>query len=195
MLTDNLKALLKQHGVSQAELARLLSRDKSVVTNLLQGKRQLKLEEARVIAEHLGIRVNDILGEKPEGFEAPALIPFQHAPERTRKSKHIVEKDGKFYLEDQGDPKAYALEIKDDSLNLAGYLPGDIVVSVLDKKCKKGDVVVVQHYLESGAETILRIYQPPYLQPHSTNPHYRSLHEQEDDVRLVSPVVKLVRLL
>jgi transcriptional regulator with XRE-family HTH domain len=198
---ENLKHLLKKHGVTQTSLAHLLGRDKAVITNLMQGRRALKAEEAVLIARHLGIDVAQLLGEKPArkgAAEPDALIPFRQPPSRARRSPDIVERNGRHYLRDAGairNDKAYALEVKDESLNLIGFLPGDIAVSELDLPCKAGQVAVVQHYRGASAETILRKYEPPFLMPHSTRADFRPLHEEHDTLRIVSPVVKLIRLL
>jgi transcriptional regulator with XRE-family HTH domain len=194
-----LKALLNRHGVTQTELARLLGRDKSVVTNLLQGRRQLKADEAGIISKKLGVPVAEILGlqESATGVAEACLIPFQHAPTKAKKARQVVQKGGKYFLEESAgfSGKAYALEVRDDALNLSGVLPGDIVISELDRPCKPGQIVAAQHYAGGGAATIIRRYDPPFLVAHSTNPAHRTLHVERDDVRLVSPVLKLVRLL
>jgi len=193
-----LKTLLAQHGITQTELARLLGRDKSVVTNLLQGRRQLKADEAAIISQALSVPVAEILGlrESAPGVAEVALIPFQAEPAHTRKARPVVRRQGQYYLEESGfSPKAYALEVRDESMNLAGILPGDIVISELDRACQPGQIIIVQHYDGADAQTVLRRYEPPFLLSHSTNPVYRSLHCKQDDVRLVSPVLKLIRLL
>lgn len=199
---ENLRNVLKKHGMSQTDLARLLGRDKAVVTNLFSGKRSLKAEEAMLIARHLGVDVAQILGEKPaaqkRGMEEPAvLIPFRQAPLKTKKSKQIVEKSGKFFLKDSDVTGAnvYAVEVRDDSLNLLGFMPGDIVISDLDAPCKPGQVVVVQYYKGAGAETLLRKFEPPLLMAHSTSQAHKPLNVDKDNVRLVSPVIKLIRSL
>lgn len=194
-----LKTLLKEKGVQQTELAVLLGRDKAVITNLLQGKRHLKAEEAVIIAKYLGVPVTRLLGEKavPGKAAEPVLIPFQHAPVMLKKSRQVIEKGGKYYIEDSSaaSAKTYALEVRDDALNLSGILPGDVVICQADGKARKGQIVVAQHYQGRGAETILRKYEPPYLMPHSANPAHKPLSEKEHDVRVVAPVIKLIRLL
>jgi len=196
-----LRELLARNGITQTELARLLGRDKSVVTNLLQGRRQLKADEATVIARALHVPVAEILGvaekEAARGVEEGALIPFQHEPKLARKARQVVHRGGKYYLEEAGrfSARAYALEVPDDGLNLSGVLPGDVVISELDRACRAGQIVVAQHYASGGARTLVRRYQPPFLAVHSTNPAMRPLHLEHDDVRAVSPVLKLVRLL
>src|SRR5271154_6719685 len=110
-----LKQLLAKHGVNQTDLARILGRDKSVITNLFQGKRRLKADEATLIARHINVPVAHILGVQLS--EPPVLIPFQHEPEHCRKFSNVVKKEGKFYLEVEESagysPKTYALEVHD----------------------------------------------------------------------------------
>lgn len=193
-----LKQLLTKHGITQTDLAGILGRDKSVVTNLFQGKRQLKAEEATKIADYIGVSVTQILGVRDSGLAEPALlIPFQQEPVHAKKSSGVVKKEGKFYLEVEGggsySPKAYALEVRDDSMQLAGILTGDVVISELDKPCKPGQIVIAQHYQGRGAKTLIRTYDPPFLTPHAIGGGFKPLNVDGDDVRLVSPVLKLIR--
>ena len=196
----HLKELLANHGISQTRLANILGRDKSVVTNLFQGKRQLKADEAALIASHLGVTVAEVMGlaeKEATGFaEHSILIPFQHEPMASKKQPGVVQKGGKFFLETQKSnftDKAYALEMRDDSMNLGGILPGDILISELDKPFKPGQLVVAQHYQKGNATTIIRKYEPPFLMPHSTSQSFKPLQLERDDVRIVSPVLKLIR--
>lgn len=200
MNLSHLKQLLNQHGISQTDLARILRRDKSVITNLFQGKRQLKADEAMLIARHIGVPVTEILGmqESRSGLmEPPMLIPFQHEPKDWKKHSNIIKKEGKFFLElddrQELSPKAYALQMQDDSLNLQGILEGDFMISELDRPCKSGQIVIAQHYQGRGAKTIIRKFEAPLLLAHSTTPGYTPLSTEHDEVRLVSPVLKLIR--
>lgn len=65
-----LKELLKERGITQTELACILGRDKSVVTKLFQGWRQLKASEAVLIAHHLGVPIARVLGIEEADSEA-----------------------------------------------------------------------------------------------------------------------------
>ena len=55
MAMKHLKELLIAKGKTQTELAAVLMRDKSAITNLLQGKRQLKADEVVKIAAFLQV--------------------------------------------------------------------------------------------------------------------------------------------
>lgn len=61
------------------------------------------------------------------------------------------------------------------ALEVAGYLPGDIVVVDLNRPAKAGDVVCAQAYrwAEGKADTVFRIYEPPYLIASSWDPAFR----------------------
>ena len=83
--------------------------------------------------------------------------------------------------------------MRDDSLNLGGILPGDVLISELDRPYKNGQVVIAQHYQKNSAVTIVRKLEPPFLIPHSTSPAFKPLQLERDDVRIVSPVLKLIR--
>jgi transcriptional regulator with XRE-family HTH domain len=201
MNLSHLKQLLIKHGITQTDLARILGRDKSVVTNLFQGRRQLKADEAAAIARLIGVPVAHILGIREHSgrqlMEPPLLIPFQHEPQQSKKRAGIVKKEDKFYLEVEASAdysaKAYALEVRDDSMNLIGILPGDIIISEMERPCKTGQIVVAQHYQGRGAKTIIRQYDPPFLLPRSMTQTFKPLNLEDGHARLVSPVVKLIR--
>lgn len=201
MNLTHLKQLLTMHGIRQADLARILGRDKSVVTNLFQGKRQLKANEAALIARHIGVPVAQVLGMvecSDTGRSGPMLlIPFLHSPERANTNADIVRKEGKFYMEIDGrglSSKAYALEVEDDSMSLLGIVAGDIVICECDRPCKPGQIVVARHGRGQAAKTVIRQYEPPLLVPHSRTPSFRPISLEGDDAQLVSPLVKLIRV-
>ena len=199
MKLDHLKELLKSHGVTQTQLAQVLGRDKSAVTNMLRGKRQLKAQEVVKIAEYLNISEAEVLGVQPEsGIAESTRIPFQGTPSAMVQKSQRIKKDGEeYFFEDdlpEGD-KLFALEVKDESLNLSGFVSGDIVISAINQKVENGDFVVIQQYDGGGAKTMLRKYQQPFLVPHSTISTYEKLHEDRETVRIVSPIIKVIRIL
>jgi transcriptional regulator with XRE-family HTH domain len=60
------------------------------------------------------------------------------------------------------------------ALELAGYMPGDVLLVDLNAEPHNGDVVCVQIYDRSGrAETAFRIYEKPYIVAASIDPALR----------------------
>jgi phage repressor protein C with HTH and peptisase S24 domain len=129
------------------------------------------------------------------GFEE-TCIAFQSEPTLNRHSESVIKKEGRYFLRlDEGvSAGSFVIEVRDDSMNLAGYIPGDFVLSDLRMECQPGDIVIAQRYEGMGAETIIRRYEPPFLLAHSLNPSHRQLEIGKDDVRLVSPVLKCIRI-
>ncbi len=199
MKLTHLKQLLTRHGVTQSDLARMIGRDKAVVSNLVHGRRQLKANEAALIARHIGVPVAQVIGmvecSGTGRSEAMLLIPFLHPPAKS--NANIVSKEGSFYLEMDGrglSAKAYALEVEDDSMNLLGILAGDIVIWEFDRPCKPGQIVVARHGQGQAAKTVIRQYEPPFLVPHSRTRSFRPISLERGDALLVSPLVKLIRV-
>jgi transcriptional regulator with XRE-family HTH domain len=52
--------------------------------------------------------------------------------------------------------------LKTRALELAGYLPGDVVLVDVNAEPEEGDAVVAQHF-DLNTETVFRLYQKPYL--------------------------------
>ncbi len=199
MALENLRQLMEERGVRQIELAELFGRDKSVITHLMQGKRQLKAEEALKLAQHFKVPVSMILDETPvqgaSGLSEPMRVPFHAPPRQHASSPQVTEENGAYFLQiESAAEDAFALEVADDGMNLAGVMAGDIVIASLKATCREGDVVVAQRYEGDGAVSIVRKYQGNQLMAMSTNPNHHSYRVDEDDVRLVAPVTRLVRL-
>jgi DNA-binding phage protein len=82
-------------------------------------------------------------------------------------------------------------------LDLAGYLPGDVLLADSATRARPGDVVVAQHIDGTGtAETLLRVYDPPYLltDPVERNLRRKPLLVDGERVSIWGVVVKTLRL-
>lgn len=84
--------------------------------------------------------------------------------------------------------------LRSRALDLAGYLPGDVVFVDLKAKPRAGDVVCAQIYdFDRGkAETIWRIYEPPYLVAASTDTTLRR-PERDDAAAIKGVIIGLLR--
>lgn len=57
----------------------------------------------------------------------------------------------------------YVAAVNTRALALLGLMPGDEILFDMGTQAVAGDVVQAQIYGGTGAETVLRIYDPPYL--------------------------------
>lgn len=82
-------------------------------------------------------------------------------------------------------------------LELAGTLPGDLVLVDRTAAPRAGDVVQAQVYdNQGGAETVFRIYDPPYLVTRTADPdcQRKPLLVDGERVLIMGVVAKTVRL-
>jgi hypothetical protein len=65
--------------------------------------------------------------------------------------------------------------LRSRALEIAGYLPGDVLVVDLNRQPEPGDIVCAQVYdwVRAKAETIFRIWEPPFLVGLSLDAKYR----------------------
>ena len=95
-----------------------------------------------------------------------------------------------------GHNNASVWRITGRALEMAGYLPGDLVVVDLDRKAARGDAVCAQIYdLDNDtAQTVLRLFEPPYLVAASSRAEFRKPDLVDDErVKIMGVVVASVR--
>jgi hypothetical protein len=89
-------------------------------------------------------------------------------------------------------PAADAWTLRTNALELHGYLPGDLVIVDLSRAAKPGEVICAQIYDWKGmkAETVFRIYEPPYLLAASNDPRFRKpIHIDPEHVTIKGVVL------
>jgi DNA-binding phage protein len=91
----------------------------------------------------------------------------------------------------------YRARVMSDVLNLEHIRPGDVLDFDMRLEPRAGDIVVAQHYNlhRAGAETVLRVYQPPYLLTRSSNPavDQRPMLVDNERVKIMGTFIRLVR--
>lgn len=91
MALERLKHIMNEKGVSQSEIAAVIGRDKSAASLLFQGKRQLKVDEAKKIAKFLGVPIAHIFEEKVPVETINVSIPvLEHFPEQKISDSYSV---------------------------------------------------------------------------------------------------------
>jgi hypothetical protein len=80
-------------------------------------------------------------------------------------------------------------------LELAGCLPGDDLLADSAESPERDDIVVAQELTENGIETILRVYDPPYLLTATADREERKKPLLVDNSRVLiwGTVVKVLR--
>lgn len=140
---DTPTALARRAGIAQTTLTRFLNADDSPMLG------------TRSIAK---IRHAVARAAPPPGFAEAEAVPFSVQAAEERMSRVILA------LID-GRPAADPWLIRTDALVLAGVLPGDIAIVDLNQATagRPGDIVCAQDYRATGATTLFRIYEPPFL--------------------------------
>lgn len=160
---DWFQAAHRRAGVSQRAAAARMGRQPGFLSRLYNGQQAMRLPEARELADILKVPLADVL--RAAGLDASS--PPADAPPTGALGEANVE-----YLPNrevaapkaQG-PRQTVWRVRSGDMRAAGFLPGDVIVVDDALQPRRGDAVLAQLYdLSLGsAETVLRLYLPPYL--------------------------------
>ncbi len=179
------KTQQKRVGVTADQIADRLGRDRSVISKILSGKQRMTLEWANAFAEVLqsdlatvlekaGVADGQIIQRVAPGFaesDAAAWVPgpglAENAPVRG-----VAEVLGATR------PGIDIWRVKSRAMALAGLMEGDfmLVDSNQAERVRPGDVVIAQLYTRTGANTVLRRFEPPVLVASSADPDDARVH-------------------
>jgi hypothetical protein len=146
--------IAKELGIAPSTLTRLL-REPEGSSATLHGRTVRMLEDYSSIP--FGSGVEHPGGGTLRGFHEEA-VPFDAKsadPELSAALKALI----------AGRKNAVPWTIRTRSLERVGFMPGDIVIVDLNRQPESGDVVCAQVYdwRRGSAETVMRLYEPPYL--------------------------------
>ena len=199
-MNNRLEQLLKEKGMSQRDLAKILHSSQPAISNWINGKRQLNPLLLKQISEIFGTSIDYLLGKtddpsptKREGYRIPVLgrveagIPLD-AIEDIIDWEEIdpdLLKDGSEYV---------ALQIHGDSM-LPRMADGDVVIIRIQEDCDSGDIAVV--IVNGDQATCKKIKKTPegvMLIP--LNPAFETMFYSNDEieklpVRILGKVVEL----
>lgn len=159
-------------GVTAADIAEKMGRDRSVVSHIYQGRQRMSLEWAKAFANVLGVSI-DLVLEKAgavEPAQARTLAPG-FAESDTEQFIHKAAQDRHIdaFTKALGcdRPGIDAWRVKSNSMVLGGYLVNDVIVvdTHLANSSRAGDIVLAQIYNHQtgSASTVLRRLEPPVL--------------------------------
>lgn len=186
------KAIQSHKGWTQTELARAANLDPSTLSRFFR-----EANPGAMLQSHTIDKIAAVGGIPPFQTEPPArprgLAESEAEPYRARGDDDaaaravIAAKGGRNGLD--------AWVLRSRALESAGFMPGDILMVDLNAEPVDGDAVCVQVYDHAGrAETVMRIYEEPYLVAASADPQLRRpLHLGKDQVLVRGVVVASIR--
>lgn len=180
-----LDGVLRQTGLKPTPLAKRAGLSPSTLLRFLDGEGSLDLSTIDKIVDTYGVPGPQLYGEgAAHAFAEPDLV--------------VIETDGPALWQVQLKPTQGVWQLKTRVLELAGFLPGDLLVFDSAVKPEARDIVVAQ-VLSGGsppeAETVLRLYDPPYLLTETTDPAMKRkpLLVDNDRVGIWGVFVKMLR--
>lgn len=182
-----LLALAKKHGVSPRQVATQSKIAPSTVY------RALEQDGDFVMSTTIMAKISKQFGEPmPTGMTGAA------GAARGFSETDVIDFVGSLpELPEKAEDNHYRVRVTSDVLNLEHIRPGDILDFDMTLEPRAGDIVVAQHYQlhRQGAETVLRVYQPPYLLSRSSNPAIdpRPMLVDNERVVIMGTFVRLVR--
>lgn len=162
----------KARGLSQAQLGKMIGSDQTSISRFEAGERRPSAQQTVALAAALGIDARDLLprrsGAPVSGAAAGSAAPAPRTALR-RLSDTLADLAAR--------PGFDVWQVRDRSMQMAGYLPGDfMLVHQLGDEAASllhvGDAVIAQVMSASSgeAETVFRRFDPPFLMPASVDP-------------------------
>lgn len=197
-LRNWLRDVLAQTQTDPTNLARKSGVAPSTLLRFLRGDGSLSFRTAAKLAHATGAKLPMVAEQQPQpqplaGFSEIEGTPFEldrSAKPKTRLEQAIHALIG-------GRVAADPWLLSSNTLEDAGYLPGMIVIVDLNAQPDRGDVVCAQLYRweEGTAETIFRLYEPPFLLAATREARYRKpLFVDNDRVVIKGVVTEALRV-
>jgi hypothetical protein len=189
---DWVHAVLTHLDMKPTQLAKKIGKAPSTLNRFLNDpdvEHNLSDETLRAIAEVAKVRPFEVPGGTPRramGMGEAEAVPFEAGKPG---SSSLV---GNALAQDALSSNGRAPWIlRSTALTGVGYLPGDVLIVDLNERPRVHDVVCAQVYdwSRGKAETVFRLYEPPYLLSSTTDPKLLRPLVVDDDVVIVKGVV------
>ena len=176
---DLVRAKMKELRVTQKNLADRLGVHQSAVSNILNGTRQVKVYEASVIFQTLGL-------DRPADIQMVPVIGLTNAGNW----REAIAQPGGLVPMPSGraGPRAFAVEVKGDSMDQL-FEEGEFVVCDPEQVQLYSDKVYLIENEEH--ETQVKAYRsnPARFEPMSSNETHQPLFMGQDQIRVIGRVV------
>ena len=191
---DWIKAMASHMGLSPSRLALNAGMAASTVTRFLNdhsGKVGITQSTLESIAAYTGFRPHQFPGRGRMGVPEPDAVPLHLdsyvPPHWIQMAASVLTNAGR---------GVEAWVMKGAALDGLGILPNDVLLIDTKAKPKTGDVVLAQvlDYSTRTEETIMRVYQAPFVVAHSIRlGPVRPEHVDEDRVRIAGTSIGVLR--
>jgi len=190
-----IKAIASHMGLSLSQLALKSGMAASTITRFVNddtGVLTIQQNSLEQIANFTGFRPYQFPGRARPGFSELDAVPFElddRQPGGWVKAAVDEAKKGRNGVE--------AWVMKGAALDGMGILPGDVIIVDQNLRPKPGDIVVAQivDYGRGTAETVIRVYQPPFICSHSVRlGPMRPEHVDEERVSIAGTGIGVLRL-
>lgn len=170
---------MKELGVTQKHMADVLGLNQSAISNVLAGKRQVKVHEASAIYRLLGIEAAPSVAFVP-------IIGISNAG-NWREAIELARGVLPIPLRIAGS-RAFAVEISGDSMDLLVPEGAFVVVDPDQTQLYTDKVYLIEN---EDHETQVKLYRsnPARFEPASKNETHRVIHLGENAVRVIGRVV------
>lgn len=168
--TEWLRQAVQHSGLAPTTFAKACGLTATTVTRRLKAgavpEQALNAATIAKISAFTGLPGPD--GAMPPGMAEPDAVPYVAGEEaQDRETAAVKALVG-------GREGVDAWVIRTRAVESAGLVPGDIALIDLTAAPKAGEIVVAQIYDRTGsAQTVFRVYDPPYLTAASSDPAFR----------------------
>lgn len=170
MTIEQIRALMKERGYHQGDLANLLGIDPTAVSKRLTGKRPFKLAEMRKVEDWLGVE------STPPQLEGVAvrMLPVIGQVTAGKWGEAIQRPIGNMPVTSDTPLNSIALQVFGDSMDLEVEDGGTVIVDLDDKALFPGKLYVI---MNADGETTFKQFEvdPARLVPRSSNPAHRTI--------------------
>ncbi|MEO2037248.1 MAG: hypothetical protein ABGW90_00890 [Martelella sp.] len=179
----SLSKLASNSGMAASTLTRYYN-DNSGSVGITQGT----LEN---VARYSGFRPGQMPGRNINGMAEPDALLYANDNE-----PHAGWVDAAVNAAKSGRNGIEAWVMKGGALDGMGVMPGDVVLIDQNRRAKTGDIVIAQIIdpVRGTAETVMRLYQAPFITAHSMRlGPQRPEHVDDDRVSIAGTAIGIIR--
>lgn len=191
---DWVKAVARHLNLSPSQLATSAGVAASTLTRYLNdvsGQIGISQRTLDAVSQYSGVPLHQLPGERSVGLAEPDTVPYDAA---NTQAADPVRKSVAAWVEGVNGRNAWLM--KGWALDLSGILPGDIIIIDQNQRAKSGDIVCAQlaDWQTGRAETVMRLYDAPYIMTHSAKLGAGRPQQVDDDAVAIRGVaVAIIR--